>query len=155
MMTSTKKLRSTSTQPARLAELVEFRYRLRRFLNFSEMAAEAEGISVQQYQLLQVVAAAPEERGCSITYIAERMLLRHNSAVELVSRAERSGLVRRVMDEDDLRRSLVEVTEKGDRLLAALVEAHLHEIYTEGPELMRTLQKVIDSLPAMKRNGTR
>ncbi len=142
-------------QPERLAELVEFRYRLRCFLNFSEMAAEAEGISAQQYQLLQVVAAAPEERGCSITYISERMLLRHNSAVELVDRAGRSGLVRRVADEEDHRRSLVEVTDKGNRLLITLVDAHLREIDAEGPELVRALQKVIDSCPTTKRNGTR
>src|ERR1700750_1061623 len=92
---------------AKLADLAEFRYRLRRFMSFSEVASEAAGISAQQYQLLQVIASVPSEVASSITYVAERMMLKHNSAVELIDRAERSGLVRRVADENDHRRSLL------------------------------------------------
>jgi len=154
-MTLTKKTKSATTRLERVADLAEFRFHLRRFLGFSEMAAEQAGISAQQYQLLQVVAAVPEERDCSISYIAERMLLRHNSAVELVDRAERSGLVRRVTDEMDHRRSLVEVTEKGSRLLIVLVEAHLQKIDEDGPEIVRALQRLIGNSQAGKRNGTR
>lgn len=150
-----KKQRSPSIRPERLAELAEFRYRLRRFLGFSEIAAEEAGISAQQYQLLQVVATIPEGRGCSITYIAERMLLRHNSAVELVDRAAKSSLVRRVVDEADHRRSLVEVTERGSRLLVTLAEAHLQEIDEEGLELLQALQQLVGHRQAGKRNGTR
>lgn len=150
-----KKQRSSSIRPERLGELAEFRYRLRRFLGFSETAAEKAGISAQQYQLLQVVATVPEDRGCSITYIAERMLLRHNSAVELVDRAVKSSLVRRVADEADHRRSLVELTERGSRLLVTLAEAHLQEIDEEGLELLQALQQLVSHRQAGKRNGTR
>ncbi|HTH52478.1 MAG TPA: MarR family transcriptional regulator [Edaphobacter sp.] len=154
-MILTKKQKSSVTRSERLTELAEFRYRLRRFLGFSEMAAEEAGISAQQYQLLQVVATIPEDRGCSISYIAERMLLRHNSAVELVDRAARSNLVRRVADEADHRRSLVELTERGNRLLVTLAEAHLREIDEEGAELLRALQQLVGNRQAGKRNGTR
>lgn len=150
-----KRQRSSTVRLERLAELAEFRYRLRRFLGFSEVAAEEAGISAQQYQLLQVVATIPEDRGCSISYIAERMLLRHNSAVELVDRAVRSGLVRRVADEADHRRSLVELTDRGTRLLVLLAEAHLKEMEEEGPELLRALQQLVGNRQAGKRNGTR
>ena len=85
--------------PERLSELAEFRYQLRKFLSFSENVSESRGIPAQQYQLLQVVAAVPVGQESSISYIAERMMVRHNSAVELVDRAEKSGLVRRVSDE--------------------------------------------------------
>lgn len=151
----TKKTKLAYAKPERLAELAEFRFRLRRFLAFSEMTAEAAGISAQQYQLLQVVAALPEGSECSISYLAQRMLLRHNSAVELVDRAERSGLVRRVADDADHRRSLVEVTEQGSRVLASLVEAHLAEIEAEGPELLNALQQLMGPRQTGKRNGTR
>ncbi len=134
--------------PERLKELAEFRYRLRQFLSFSEAAAEAEGISAQQYQLLQVIAAVPEGEASSISYIAGRMLLRHNSAVELVDRAERLGLVRRVSDEQDLRRSLVELTERGAELLNRLVEMHLAEIVKEGPGLFEALNALMEGEPA-------
>src|SRR5580704_19584021 len=100
-----------------LRTLAEFRYQLRRFLSFSESATEQRGIAAQQYQLIQAVAAVPEGNRASISYLAERMVLRHNSTVELVDRAERAGLVRREPDENDLRRSLVKLTTQGDRLL--------------------------------------
>lgn len=154
-MVVAKRQKTTTGRQERLAELAEFRFRLRRFLSFSETAAEAAGISAQQYQLLQVVTAVPEDQECSISYVAGRMMLRHNSAVELVDRAERSGLVRRVADENDHRRSLVEVTEKGSRLLRSLVEAHLGKIDEEGSEILRALQQLLNSHQAGKRNGTR
>ena len=129
--------------PAGLSELAEFRYRLRKFLSFSEMAAESVGISAQQYQLLQVVAAVPEGQERSISYIADRMMVRHNSAVELVDRAEKSGLVRRIADESDHRRSLVTITERGGELLTLLVGQHLTEVESDGPELIRALRTLM------------
>jgi DNA-binding MarR family transcriptional regulator len=92
----------------------------------------------------------------SISYVAERMLLRHNSAVELVDRAQRSGLVQRVTDESDHRRSLLEITERGQQLLSVLVEEHLKEIDAKGPEMSRALQRLISGRPrGMKRVGDR
>jgi DNA-binding MarR family transcriptional regulator len=152
-MAATKKLKANVAAPARLAELAEFRYRLRKFLSFSEVASEAVGISAQQYQLLQVVAAIPTGQESSISYVAERMVVRHNSAVELVDRAERSGLVRRVADESDHRRSLLEITERGGEVLAQLVEQHLEEIEAEGPEMMRALQRLIGLRPGLSRRA--
>ena len=152
-MATIKKQRVTVGATSKLAELAEFRYRLRRFLSFSEMASEAVGISAQQYQVLQVVAAVPTGQESSISYIAERMVVRHNSAVELVDRAEKAGLVRRVADESDHRRSLVEITSRGAEVLSQLVEQHLIEVEAEGPELARTLQRLIGVRSASTRKG--
>jgi DNA-binding MarR family transcriptional regulator len=154
-MFQTKTVSAGWTAPARLPELAEFRYRLRRFLAFSEVAAEAAGISAQQYQLLQVVSAVPVGQECSISYVAERMVVRHNSAVELVDRAEKSGLVRRVADESDHRRSLVEITERGGELVSRLVVEHLTEIEAEGPELLRTLHQLIRPRTVVGRGETK
>jgi DNA-binding MarR family transcriptional regulator len=142
-MATTKKNKMGWVAPAKLKELAEFRYRLRRFLSFSEMASEAVGISAQQYQVLQVIATTPEGRAASISYLAERMMVRHNSAVELVDRTEKAGLVRRVADESDHRRSLVEITARGGEVLTKLVAQHLIEMEVEGPELTRALQALI------------
>ncbi|MDE1176092.1 MAG: MarR family transcriptional regulator [Edaphobacter sp.] len=150
-MTTHKKSRLPRSQPERITELAEFRYRLRRFLQFSETTADAAGISAQHYQLLQVIAAVPEGEASTISYIAGRMLLRHNSAVELVDRAERAELVRRLADERDLRRSLVEITERGSVLLARLVKQHLEALETDGPELVETLDAVMASKPMARR----
>jgi len=144
-MATARKQRIEWTVPEKLVELAEFRYRLREFFSFSEAATEAVGISAQQYQLLQVIAAVPVGQERSISHVAERMLLRHNSAVELVDRAQRSGLVRRAADESDHRRSLLEITERGQQLLSLLVEEHLKEIEVKGPEMNRALQRLIGS----------
>jgi DNA-binding MarR family transcriptional regulator len=138
-----RKNNSILSVPAKVGEIAEFRFRLRRFLSFSEAASEELGIPAQQYQLIQVIAAAPGDKAVTISYIAERMLLRHNSAVELVDRAERAGLVLRVADESDHRRSVVEITAEADAVLSQLVERHLAELQSEGPALIRALQKIV------------
>lgn len=124
----------------RLRELAELRFQLRRFLSFSEVASERHGIQAQQYQLLQVIGSAPPEQPASISYLADRMILRHNSTVELVDRAERAGLVRRHTDERDLRRSLIKLTPHGEELLRALVPEHLAELDRVSEQLMNALR---------------
>lgn len=126
---------------SRLKDLAEFRYQVRRFLAFSEGASEAVGVAGQQYQMLQVVGTA--EARVTITHIAERMVLRHNTAVELVDRGVKAGLVRRVADEADHRRSVVEMTGKGRELLMRLVEEHLEELRRVGPEIVRALDAAV------------
>lgn len=153
LATARRKTGSAHGIPAKMMEVAEFRFRLRRFLSFSEAASEELGIPAQQYQLIQVIAAAPGGTPASITYIAERMLLRHNSAVELVDRAERSGLVRRVADETDHRRSLVEITAEAHAVLMQLVAKHVAELQKEGPALIRALREIIGDNAASKRRA--
>jgi len=131
--------------PSKLKTLAEFRFQLRKFLNFSEMATERRGVAAQQYQLMQVIAAMPDGQQASISYLAERMVLRHNSTVELVDRAERAGLVRREHDESDLRRSLVRLTPHGEEVLNELVIEHLCELGPRCEYLIRSLQNLQDS----------
>jgi DNA-binding MarR family transcriptional regulator len=140
----------------KLIDLADFRFCMRRFLSFSEATSEELGISAQQYQLIQVVAAVPSGKTVSISYVAERMLLRHNSAVELVDRAEKAGLVLRLADEADHRRSLVELTAHAWVVLSQLVALHLAELQAEGPALIRALQKTIgDGVAPKRRIGER
>lgn len=125
-----------------LKDLAEFRFLLRTFLSFSEIASEREGIQTQQYQLMQVIAALPEGEQASISYIADRMVLRHNSTVELVDRAEKAGLVSRRNDPKDLRRSLVVLTPQGEEILQRLVVQHIAELRRVGDDLIRAIQAV-------------
>ena len=125
---------------ARLKSLAEFRFQMRKFLSFSEVASERCGIPAQQYQLMQVIAAMPDGRQASITYLAERMILRHNSTVELVDRAERAGLVQRESDPTDMRRSLVQLTPEGKKILQRLVGEHLSELAPRCEHLIDALR---------------
>ncbi len=130
----------------RLRSLAEFRFQMRKFLNFSETASERCGIPAQQYQLMQVIAAMPADQQASITYLAERMILRHNSTVELVDRAERTGLVRRDNDPTDLRRSLVQLTSQGQEILERLVAEHLRELAPLCEPLIQALHDLQDAV---------
>lgn len=132
----------------RLKELAEFRFQLRQFLAFSEISSERHGIQAQQYQLLQVIAAAPAAQPASVSYLADRMVLRHNSTVELVDRAERAGLVRRHTDERDLRRSLIKITPAGEQVLRAMVAEHIQELERLGDRIIGSLRAVSQTLPS-------
>lgn len=100
-------------------------------------------MTAQHYQLLQI-AGSPESEGPSITYIAQRMLLRHNSAVELVDRAERAGIVLRSHDEADHRRARVLLTERGREVLARLLSEHLDYLQQDGPVMLDALARVVE-----------
>lgn len=134
--------RQTRTEISGLKQLAAFRYELRAFLSFSETASEQHGIQAQQYQLLQVIGSLPAGQQPSISYLAERMILRHNSTVELVDRAERAGLVRRSDDIGDARRSLVSLTDQGFAVLERLVADHLKELSQRRERLIEALKSL-------------
>ena len=129
---------ATSAPLAQLRTLAEFRHRLRLFLQFSENAAQKLGLQPQQHQLLLQIAGAPDGTATTVGYAAERLGLRHNTAVELSSRSEEAGLIKRKHGGDDRRRVLLEVTHKGQRLLDSLSIDHARELNELAPELIQT-----------------
>ncbi len=108
--------------------LAQFRYRLRRFLYFSEQAARKCGITPQQHQLMLGVAGYTG-RGCaSISELADFLQEKNHSVVELVERAVAKGLVRRTHDPTDRRVVVVFLTPAGKRILGRLTKLHQREI---------------------------
>ena len=108
--------------------LLAFRVSLRRFQHWSEAQARAAGLTHVQHQLLVAVKGHAGDISPAVGDLAGYLLLRHHSAVELVDRAEAAGLVRRSPDPQDARIVRVRLTQKGDRLVTALTEAHLAEL---------------------------
>ncbi|HEU5420480.1 MAG TPA: MarR family winged helix-turn-helix transcriptional regulator [Streptosporangiaceae bacterium] len=109
--------------------LLAFRTSLRRFQHWSEEQAQAAGLTHVQHQLLVAIKGHPGPRPPAIGDLAGDLLLRHHSAVELVNRTERAGLVRRVPDPADGRVVRVTLTRLGDQRLAELTPAHLEELH--------------------------
>jgi DNA-binding MarR family transcriptional regulator len=107
--------------------LARFRYALRRFLRFSEDAAREAGISPGQYQLLLFLRSFGD-RPPIVAEVAEKLQVRHQSAVGLIDRCERAGLVARHTDAEDGRRVRVALTARGARTLSKLVALHLREL---------------------------
>jgi DNA-binding MarR family transcriptional regulator len=118
---------------ADLERLLAFRDGVRRFLRWSEGEAKAVGLTAAQHQLLLAVQG---HRGSpSIGDVADHLLLRHHSAVELVDRAEAAGRVRRVVDAGDHRVVRLALTAKGRTKLASLAATHLDELRRLAAEL--------------------
>ena len=125
-----------------LHTLADFRYELRRFLLFSENAAQEAGLQPQQHQLLLQVAGAAEGTAVTIAYAASRLGLKHNSTVELVDRSEREDLIERTTDKEDKRRAILRLTRKGRQVLQRLSGEHARELNEMAPRLVRALRRV-------------
>jgi len=122
--------------------LSDFRFALRRFLAFSESAAKHAGLTPQQHQALLTIKGAQDAESVSIRLLAERLLINHNTAVELVDRLVAAGLVERSRDAEDRRRARLELTDIAERRLQSLSAAHLKELQTVRPALMNLLKQL-------------
>jgi DNA-binding MarR family transcriptional regulator len=125
-----------------LQTLADFRFELRRFLQFSEGAAMEAGLQPQQHQLLLQVAGAVEGTPVTIAYAAHRLGLKHNSTVELVDRSEHEDLIERTVDKEDKRRAILRLTRKGRQILQGLSGDHARELNELAPRLVRALRRV-------------
>jgi DNA-binding MarR family transcriptional regulator len=110
------------------AELLEFRTLLHRFLRWREQEARAAGLTPVQHQLLVTIKGHPKDLPPTIGEIAETLVLRHHSTVELIDRAESAELVERWPDPCDGRIVRIRLTRLGERRLKALTMLHMTEI---------------------------
>ncbi len=119
------------------AKLAEFRRTLRGFLRFSEDAASAIGLTSQHYQAMLVLRGCPDDRRVTINDLAQQLLIRHNSAVELVDRLVEEGLIVRETSRTDRRKVELRLTTLGREVLAKLASVHRAELHRVGPLLGR------------------
>jgi DNA-binding MarR family transcriptional regulator len=122
------------------AALARFRYELRKFQAFSKAAAKTAGLTPQQHQALLIVRGFSDHGPVSVGDLAEFLLIRPHTAVELVDRMTRLELLARVVDHSDGRRVLVKLTKEGERRLQKLSQTNLKELRAIGPTLTRMLE---------------
>jgi DNA-binding MarR family transcriptional regulator len=130
--------------------LGEFRYQLRRFLRHMEEAARALDVNPQQYQLVLAVKGLPRGVTPSISRLAERMQLNHNSMVELVDRCEEKRLLRRTRSGTDRRQVTLSLTPEGEALLRKLGAAARQELRDMGPSLMESISHLTGETHSVK-----
>jgi DNA-binding MarR family transcriptional regulator len=135
-------------------KLAAFRHTLRRFLSFSEAAAREIGLASQQYQALLAVRGFPGRDAITVNELAQRLLIKHNSAVGLVNRLEAEGLVRRQAAVGDRRKVEVVLTSRGTLAFERLAATHHAELARIGPELREFLEYVTPSASRKTRTST-
>ena len=119
--------------------LSQFRYLIRCFLEFSQIQARDAGLTPRQHQALLAIKGFPGGDPVTVGDLAERLRIRHHSAVELINRLCEAELVVRDQDKDDHRRVMLRLTGYADDCLAELSAAHLDELSRIEPMLRRLL----------------
>jgi DNA-binding MarR family transcriptional regulator len=122
--------------------LAAFRYALRQFVYFSEQAASAVGLTPQQHQALLAIKGFPGRDYVTIGELAERLRIRHHSAVGLVDRLTALNLVTRESAKDDRRQVFVSLTARGLHILEQLSAVHGEELRRIGPQLSELLARL-------------
>ena len=127
---------------AQYETLAAFRYALRQFLHFSEAAAHAAGITPQHHQALLAIKGFPGRDRVTVGELAERLQLRHHSAVGLVDRLVAEKLVARAPSTADRRQVFIALTSRGESVLAKLSSTHSQQLRRMGPGLSRLLKQL-------------
>ena len=136
---------TTRLSKAEYELLAAFRYALRQFLRFSEESARAMRIEPQQHQALLAIKGFPGRDKVTIGELAERLQIRHHSAVGLAGRLATNGLAAREQDPSDRRQVYLTLTPHGEALLEQLAATHKEELRRLRPELHALLARLDES----------
>lgn len=107
--------------------LAAFRFELRRFLNFSEQAAKALGMTPQQHQSLLAIRAAPNNV-LSIGDLADQLFIQPHTASEMADRMVALGWLERRADPTDGRRVGLGLTTQAETMLGRMSTTHRDEV---------------------------
>ena len=121
--------------------LATFRRELRLFMRFSKDAAVNAGLTAQQYQALLAI------RGVSgatmlVGELAEQLLIRPNTATELIDRLETQGFVTRHAARNDGRKVFIGLTPAATETLESLASMHRIELQRLRPLLKDMLTRL-------------
>ncbi|TWP33985.1 MarR family transcriptional regulator [Leekyejoonella antrihumi] len=100
------------------------------------------GLTGSQHQLLLAIRGHRGPEGPTIGEVADYLLVRHNTAVELVNRTQELGLIERVRDDVDHRVVRLTLTDEGRKRLNALSAEHIEEL----ARLATVVDELIDTL---------
>jgi len=125
--------------------LAELRYRIRQFVGEGDSVARAAGLEPQQYLLLLALRGLPEGVESTIRTLADRLSLRHHSAVELIDRLEMHGYVRRSRSRDDRRRVLVALLPRVEKLLEQVARDRIGELRASGAALVNAISSLLEN----------
>jgi DNA-binding MarR family transcriptional regulator len=136
---------SATVTTAEYRALSELRHRIRRFLREGDAQARAGGLEPQQYLLLLALRGLPSEQDATIRSLAERLVLKHHSAVELVDRLAARGYVRRTRSRDDRRKVFVSLLPRGTKLVERVARRRISELRASGAQLVVAIEALLQA----------
>jgi DNA-binding MarR family transcriptional regulator len=141
-------LRYTKPMPKELTTveyqaLAELRYRIRKFLREGDTVACETGLEPQQYLLLLMIRGIPGGQEATVSNLAERLVSKHHSVVELIDRMEAHGYVRRSRSREDRRTVLVSLLPRGERLLEQVAQHRIGELRSSGAALANAITALL------------
>lgn len=124
--------------------LAELRYRIRKFVHEGDAVASAAGLEPQQYLLLLMIRGIPGGQEATVSNLAERLVLKHHSVVELIDRLETHGYVRRNRSREDRRSVLVSLLPRGDKMLEEVAQHRISELRATGAALVNAISALLE-----------
>jgi DNA-binding MarR family transcriptional regulator len=124
--------------------LAELRYRIRQLLSDGDAVTRAAGLEPQQYLMLLMIRGLPKGKEPTIRTLAERVALKHHSAVELIDRLEGHGYVRRDRDNNDRRRVMVSLLPRGEKILEEVARHRIGELRSNKHHLARAIDPLLE-----------
>ena len=129
--------------------LAELRYRIRKFLREGDTVASETGLEPQQYLLLLMIRGIPNEQQATVSNLAERLVLKHHSVVELIDRMETRGYVRRSRSREDRRTVLVSLLPHGVKVLEQVAQHRVGELRASGAALAKAIAALLKNSHAL------
>jgi len=134
----------TEITTAEYQALAELRHRIRIFLREGDFVARESGLEPQQYLMLLAIRGLPGNQEATIRALADRLAVKHHSAVELIDRLESHKLVRRTRSRDDRRRVIVSLLPRGERLLEDVARQRIGELRASGLALVHAIEALLE-----------
>lgn len=124
--------------------MAELRHRIRLFLKEGDATARTAGLEPQQYMMLLAIRGLPADEEASIRTLADRLALKHHSAVELLDRLEKHGYVRRSRSREDRRQVFISLLPRGQHALAEVVRQRISELRSTGAALVTAIEALLE-----------
>jgi len=90
-----------------------------------------------------MIRGIPGGLEATVSNLAERLVLKHHSVVELIDRMEAHGYVRRSRSREDRRSVLVSLLPRGEKLLEQVAQHRVGELRASGAALASAIAALL------------
>jgi DNA-binding MarR family transcriptional regulator len=144
---SSRSIEPDDLHDAEYKAIGDFRRALREFLAFSDTAARQHGLTSQQHQALLAIRSHGGPEPMSIGELADCLLVRNHSAIELVGRLVERDLVARAVSQEDRRKVLLTLRPAGREALKQISLLNRGEYSRTADFLSEVLRRVLALAP--------